>query len=184
MGSDQDDEINDLDMGSITVSESFDTRFQQQSIEPAAGALGAFLSTCDDPETFEGPVFPYWDVQPDCLKAFWRMQKAAVKEINRCVDRGSETVDLSSVLSRISWKSILIGQQRFQVVEGARIYTQTPGAPLSAARHLARCQVADVRVFRTQSAALSGQQLALSTTRPAFPAADSYRAEFASQQLD
>ncbi|KAL8683438.1 MAG: hypothetical protein Q9186_000593 [Xanthomendoza sp. 1 TL-2023] len=52
-------------------------------------------STFEDPEIFDGPVFPLWDTQPHSLKAFWRNQKAAVEEIHKCIDRGTEIVDLS-----------------------------------------------------------------------------------------
>ena len=53
------------------------------------------LRTTDDPQIFTGPVYPYWDDQPVDTKAFWRIQQAAHKEVNRCVDAGAEAVDLS-----------------------------------------------------------------------------------------
>ncbi|KAL8765376.1 MAG: hypothetical protein Q9209_007524 [Squamulea sp. 1 TL-2023] len=64
--------------------------------QPESGTLSALERTLmEDPENFNGPVFPYWDAQPASEKAFWRVQKAAVKQVDKCVDRGEETVDLS-----------------------------------------------------------------------------------------
>lgn len=54
-------------------------------------------TTAKDPEDLDGPVLPYWDTQPVSTEAFWRTQRAAIKEISRCVDHGIEIVDLSSV---------------------------------------------------------------------------------------
>ena len=58
-------------------------------------ALGG--TTVEDSEKLDGPVFPCWDTQPVSTETFWRTQRAAIKEISRCVDHGIETVDLSSV---------------------------------------------------------------------------------------
>ncbi|KAL8730964.1 MAG: hypothetical protein Q9166_003754 [cf. Caloplaca sp. 2 TL-2023] len=82
MGSDSDleDGLKDLEMGNDP--------------EPKL-LLTLALESFEDPEVFDGPAFPYWDVQPDSPKAFWQIQKAAVKEINRCIDHGAEIVDLS-----------------------------------------------------------------------------------------
>lgn len=81
MGSDA--ELED-DVGELAM-------LDQIRIEPSARKI------LEDPGHFDGPVFPYWDFQPDSTEAFWRTQKAAIMEISRCVDHGKESVDLSSV---------------------------------------------------------------------------------------
>lgn len=85
MGSDADleDEIGDLAMDDQIQTAPLPTLVRR---------------TSEDPENFDGPVFPYWDVQPVSTEAFWRTQRAAIKEISICVDHGIETVDLASVL--------------------------------------------------------------------------------------
>ncbi|KAL8882915.1 MAG: hypothetical protein Q9192_007502, partial [Flavoplaca navasiana] len=60
--------------------------------EPSYASGG---TTAKDPENLDGPVFPCWDTQPVSTEAFWRTQRAAIKEISRCVDHGIETVDLA-----------------------------------------------------------------------------------------
>ena len=52
------------------------------------------LQNRDDPETFDGPVFPYWGDQPTSPKDFWRVQKIAVEHISKCIDDGVEVIDL------------------------------------------------------------------------------------------
>lgn len=84
MGSDSDLED---ELGNAAVN----NRIQK---EPSYASEGTMV---EDSENFDGPVFPCWDVQPVSTEAFWRTQRAAIKEISRCVDHGIETVDLSSV---------------------------------------------------------------------------------------
>lgn len=53
------------------------------------------MQTVEDPGDSEGPVFPYWQQQPENLKQFHMFQFAAQKTVLGCVDRGEETLDLS-----------------------------------------------------------------------------------------
>ncbi|KAI4235395.1 MAG: hypothetical protein LQ352_008096, partial [Teloschistes flavicans] len=63
---------------------------------PPAEALDVLArETWEDPEKFEGPVFPYWDHQPSNLPNFWRTQKEAARKIEESCTYGSEIVDLS-----------------------------------------------------------------------------------------
>ncbi len=55
------------------------------------------MQTVEDPGDFEGPVFPYWQKQPDDLEAFHNLQKAAQLKISECVDQGKEELDLSAM---------------------------------------------------------------------------------------
>ncbi|KAL8649677.1 MAG: hypothetical protein Q9226_005475 [Calogaya cf. arnoldii] len=82
MGSDAD---LDDDIGGLAVNDLIQT-------EPLPAIVGI---TLEDPGNCYGPVFPYWDVQPVHTEVFWRTQRAAIKEISRCVDHNIETVDLS-----------------------------------------------------------------------------------------
>ncbi|KAL8790220.1 MAG: hypothetical protein Q9213_000751 [Squamulea squamosa] len=69
------------------------------------GALSSLGKTMlEDPENFDGPVFPYWDVQPASEKAFWRVQRAAAQQVNKCIDHGAEIVDLSVSLLDPKWE--------------------------------------------------------------------------------
>ncbi|KAI4197220.1 MAG: hypothetical protein LQ350_006049 [Teloschistes chrysophthalmus] len=62
---------------------------------PSAEALAVLASeTWEDPEKFEGPVFPYWEDQPSNLGQYWRDQKAAAEQVEKSCRRGSEIVDL------------------------------------------------------------------------------------------
>lgn len=75
MGSDADveDELDDLELSDLS----------QKSVSLRASAL----RTLDDPGTFDGPVFPYWEDQPSDLKAFWHTQELPLGKL-----RGSLTV--------------------------------------------------------------------------------------------
>ncbi|KAL8853072.1 MAG: hypothetical protein Q9221_002102 [Calogaya cf. arnoldii] len=73
------------DIGGLAVNDHSRTK-------PLPAIVG---NTLEDPENCDGPVFPDWHVQPVDIKAFWRTQRAAIKEISRCVDHNIEIVDLS-----------------------------------------------------------------------------------------
>jgi len=55
------------------------------------------MQTIEDPGDFEGPVFPYWQKQPENLEAFHILQKAAQVLVSKCVDQGEEELDLSTM---------------------------------------------------------------------------------------
>lgn len=53
------------------------------------------MQTLEDPGDFAGPVFPYWQEQPEGIKQFHVAQQIAQEKVLDCVDRGEEVVDLS-----------------------------------------------------------------------------------------
>ena len=53
------------------------------------------LRRMEDTGCFDGPVFPYWDDQPENLKSFWMMQRFAAEEVQRVIDEGQAVLDLS-----------------------------------------------------------------------------------------
>ena len=53
------------------------------------------MQTTEDPEHFEGPIFPYWQKQPDNLKGYHTWQQIAQRKVSECVESGDEAVDLS-----------------------------------------------------------------------------------------
>ena len=57
------------------------------------------LRLTEDPGGFEGPVFPYWQKQPDKLQGFHFVQKQAQQKVALCVEEGAEVVDLSYVFA-------------------------------------------------------------------------------------
>jgi len=53
------------------------------------------LQTTEDPGDFEGPIFPYWQIQPDDLETYHTRQRAAQERVLECVEKGKEELDLS-----------------------------------------------------------------------------------------
>lgn len=53
------------------------------------------LQTIEDPGDSEGPVFPYFQKQPDHLQGFHFFQEQAREIVTSCIDLGGECVDLS-----------------------------------------------------------------------------------------
>lgn len=53
------------------------------------------MQAVEDPGDFEGPIFPYWRRQPENLKEHHTLQKAALRKVMNCVERGEEGLDLS-----------------------------------------------------------------------------------------
>lgn len=51
--------------------------------------------TTEDPGDFAGPVFPYWQQQPERIRHFHIAQRIAQEKVLECVERGEEVVDLS-----------------------------------------------------------------------------------------
>ncbi|KAL8862229.1 MAG: hypothetical protein Q9178_001236 [Gyalolechia marmorata] len=107
--------------------------------------LSTLASTLvEDPGTFDGPVFPYWDVQPVSTKAFWRAQEAAAEHISTCVDHGTEIVDLSDFgLSKLQESTLeplrfLVAEHRMPHADayGQRFETFIPKLELYLANNL------------------------------------------------
>lgn len=95
LGSQDDETIGQADSdpdGSLeSVSTSSDRSILQE--ERVKKAMRVFDS--EDPMDFQGPVFPYWQPQPKDLDQFHRVQSYASRIIQRCIEEGGETVDLS-----------------------------------------------------------------------------------------
>lgn len=53
------------------------------------------LRTFEEPDRFDGPVFPYWEDQPPSPRYFWQNQKAAANQVRRGIDHEHHTFDLS-----------------------------------------------------------------------------------------
>ena len=53
------------------------------------------MQNIEDPDDFYGPVFPYWQKQPENLESFHSKQKMASQNVLEIVDRGCEDVNLS-----------------------------------------------------------------------------------------
>ena len=72
---------------------------EQLLVEPDAlfedSLIDKATQTVEDPGDFAGPVFPYWQQQPEGLRHFHIAQKIAQEKVLDCVDRGEEVVDLS-----------------------------------------------------------------------------------------
>ena len=49
----------------------------------------------EDPMAKDGPLFPYWQEQPQDLQQFHEVEATAEEKITLCVEDGHETVDLS-----------------------------------------------------------------------------------------
>ncbi|KAL8967000.1 MAG: hypothetical protein Q9183_003116 [Haloplaca sp. 2 TL-2023] len=83
MGSDAEveDELEDLKLDGL-------------SQHPALGQTSR-LRRILDTRHVDGPVFPYWDDQPENLKSFWMMQRFASEEVQRVIDEGQAVLDLS-----------------------------------------------------------------------------------------
>ncbi|KAL9042278.1 MAG: hypothetical protein Q9214_003832 [Letrouitia sp. 1 TL-2023] len=64
--------------------------------------IGNLKTVTSDSGWLGGPIFPFWDKQPQDVQRFWEIQAEAVERVNECVDNGNALVDLSSLgLSRL-----------------------------------------------------------------------------------
>ena len=72
--------------------------FQELSIERQHDILlWKVMQHTHDPGDTEGPVFPYWQNQPEDLTSFHATQAIACERIANCVETGEEHLDLSSM---------------------------------------------------------------------------------------
>ncbi|KAL9611693.1 MAG: hypothetical protein Q9167_003688, partial [Letrouitia subvulpina] len=56
--------------------------------------IGNLKTVTSDSGWLGGPLFPFWDEQPQDVQAFWQIQAEAVNRVNECVDNSSAVVDL------------------------------------------------------------------------------------------
>ncbi|KAI4162755.1 MAG: hypothetical protein LQ342_003642 [Letrouitia transgressa] len=59
--------------------------------------LGNLKTVTSDSGWLGGPIFPFWDEQPQDVQMFWEIQAEAVERVNKCVDNGNALVDLSNL---------------------------------------------------------------------------------------
>ena len=84
-----------LDLGEDSIHEN--TRTLEEKLQQAL--VNRALQLTEDPGGFEGPVFPYWQKQPNYLSGFHSVQEQAQKKVALCVEEGAEVVDLSYVFA-------------------------------------------------------------------------------------
>ncbi|KAL8761668.1 MAG: hypothetical protein Q9184_002227, partial [Pyrenodesmia sp. 2 TL-2023] len=80
-------------MGSDSSSESLDLT-APEIIWTTESLRDLALRTTEEPHTFDGPVFPYWDDQPPDLDYFWLVHEEAHEYVETCMDEGADTIDL------------------------------------------------------------------------------------------
>ena len=88
----EDEEGPDLGDDIHENTQTLEEKLQQALVDRA-------LQLTEDPGGFEGPVFPYWQKQPNYLLGFHKVQEQAQQKVFSCVDEGAEVVDLSYVFS-------------------------------------------------------------------------------------
>ena len=96
---DDDDELwlgdeEGLDLGD-NIQEN--TQTLEEKLEQAL--VDKALQLTEDPGGFEGPVFPYWQKQPNYLVGFHKVQEQAQDKVFRCIGESADVVDLSYVFS-------------------------------------------------------------------------------------
>ena len=84
----EDEEVLDISDDSHGNTQTLEEKLQQALVKRA-------LQLTEDPGGFEGPVFPYWQKQPNYLSGFHLVQAQAQQKVALCVDEGAEVVDLS-----------------------------------------------------------------------------------------
>lgn len=82
-------------MGSDTDGENEPDTSEEGHAQPADSLHDLALRTFEEPDRFEGPVFPYWEDQPANAKYFWHVQKDAAQYVGKCIDEEKDTIDLS-----------------------------------------------------------------------------------------
>ena len=96
---DGDDELWHEDEEGLDLGDSIheNTRTLEEKLQQAL--VQRALQLTEDPGGFEGPVFPYWQRQPNYLSGFHLVQEEAQKKVASCVEEGGEVVDLSYVFA-------------------------------------------------------------------------------------
>ena len=113
-GSDETEEDEKIDLGEVTKldvkaregSELFEdeagdyvdelnaiSRLSQE--DSPAELVGSVMQNIEDPGNSEGPVFPYWQKQPEDLHTFHQLQRQAQKKVQDFIDAGENVIDLS-----------------------------------------------------------------------------------------
>lgn len=94
---DGDDELWHEDEKELDLGERIHGKIQTLEEKLQQALVNKALQLTEDLGGFEGPVFPYWQKQPDNLMGFHSTQSVAQKKVVSCVEEGGEVVDLSYV---------------------------------------------------------------------------------------
>ena len=96
---DGDDELWHEDEEGLDLGDNIDENTHTLEEKLQQALVNRALQLTEDPGGFEGPVFPYWQKQPNYLSGFHLVQEQAQKKVALCVEEGGEVVDLSYVLT-------------------------------------------------------------------------------------
>ena len=94
---DGDDELWHEDEEGLDLEDNIHENTQTLEEKLQQALLDRALQLTEDPGGFEGPVFPYWQKQPNYLLGFHLVQEQAQKKVALCVEEGAQVVDLSYV---------------------------------------------------------------------------------------
>ena len=97
---DGDDELWDEDEEGLNLGDDMDENTQTLEEKLQQALVKRALQLTEDPGGFEGPVFPYWQKQPNRLLGFHEVQQQAQKKVALCIEEGAEVVDLSYVFAQ------------------------------------------------------------------------------------
>lgn len=95
---DRDDELGLNGEREVEVDDTIHEGTQTLKEKLQKALVNKALRLTEDPGGFQGPVFPYWQKQPDQLMGFHATQEIAQKKVAFCIDEGREVVDLSYVV--------------------------------------------------------------------------------------
>ena len=104
---DSDDELWREDESGLDLGDKVHENIQTLEEKLQQALVNKALQITEDPGGFEGPVFPYWQKQPDHLMGFHLIQEQAHKKVALCVEEGAEVVDLSYVFPQSALLSML-----------------------------------------------------------------------------
>ena len=94
---DGDDELWHSDEEGLDLGDDIHENTQTLEEKLQQALVKRALQLTEDPGGFEGPVFPYWQKQPNYLSGFHLVQAQAQQKVALCVEEGAEVVDLSYV---------------------------------------------------------------------------------------
>lgn len=84
--------------GTVDVLENEDTKVVVISVKKGpeweSHLRAKALRTIDDPEDFNGPIWPYWQTQPTDLRHANRVQQTVAQKVGNLMFNGQDTIDL------------------------------------------------------------------------------------------
>ena len=98
------DETNDIERACVLLedpvhcAEFEDTKVMVMSVKKGPEwekhLRAKALRTIDDPEDFNGPIWPYWQKQPTDLRQANRVQQSVAQKVGYLICNGQDTIDL------------------------------------------------------------------------------------------